>query len=297
VVSERSGESIGCNRRAALGVVAGFAGSLLVSSSLGDAAASRADDDAAVAGRYRYGPHPSQYVEVSLPPGSDAAPVVVIVHGGFWQTGFDTGLGYPLAIDLARRGFAAANVEYRRVGPNGGGGWPQTGQDVAAAVDALRTDGQQLTGGRLDLSRVVGLGHSAGGQLAAWAAARRSSVVRLTGVVSQAGVLDLVRAAETGVGGDAVNDLMGGSPAQKLDAYADASPIARTPLGVPSICVHGRDDTTVPIEQSERFVSTAVQRGDRSELRPFDGDHFEPITVDSPAWALSVAALTDLMQS
>jgi acetyl esterase/lipase len=286
------GESIGCNRRAALGVIAGLAGSLLVCSTV-----SRADDDAAVAGRYRYGRHLSQYVEVSLPPGSDAAPVVVIVHGGFWQTGFDSSLGYPLAVELARRGLAAANVEYRRVGPNGGGGWPQTGQDVAAAVDALRTDGQQLTGGRLDLSRVVGLGHSAGGQLAAWLAARRGPAVRLSGVVSQAGVLDLVRAAETGVGGDAVNALMGGSPEQKPDAYADASPIARTPLGVPSICVHGRDDTTVPIEQSERFVTTAVKAGDRSELRTFDGDHFEPITVDSPAWALSVRALTDLLHS
>jgi acetyl esterase/lipase len=290
------GESIGCNRRAALGVV-GFVGSLLVCSSLGEVLVSRADDDVPVAGRYRYGQHPSQYAEVSLPPGSDAAPVVVIVHGGFWQTGFDTGLGYPLAIDLARRGFAAANVEYRRVGPNGGGGWPQTGHDVAAAVDALRTDGQQLAGGRLDLSRVVGLGHSAGGQLAAWLAARRAAPVRLTGVVSQAGVLDLVRAAETGVGGDAVADLLGGSPTQQPNAYADASPVARTPLGVPSVCVHGRDDTTVPIEQSERFVQSAVQAGDRSELRTFAGDHFEPITVGSPAWELSVRAVTDLAQS
>jgi acetyl esterase/lipase len=264
---------------------------------VGDVPVSRADDNAAVAGRYRYGQHPSQYVEVSLPAGSDVAPAVVIVHGGFWQTGFDTGLGYPLAIDLARRGFAAANVEYRRVGPNGGGGWPQTGHDVAAAVDALRTDGQQLADGRLDLSHVVGLGHSAGGQLVAWVAARRAAAVPLTGVVSQAGVLDLVRAAETRVGGDAVNDLMGGSPAQKPDAYADASPIARTPLRVPSICVHGRDDTTVPIEQSERFVNAAVQVGDRSELRTFAGDHFEPITVGSPAWELSVRAVTDLAQN
>jgi acetyl esterase/lipase len=280
-----------------LGVVAGLAGSLLVCPGLGDVPAARADDDTAVAGRYRYGQHPSQYVEISLPPGSGAAPVVVIVHGGFWQTGFDTGLGYPLAIDLARRGFAAANVEYRRVGPRGGGGWPQTGQDVAAAVDALRTDGQQLTGERLDLSRVVGLGHSAGGQLAAWVAARRAAPVRLTGVVSQAGVLDLVRAAETGVGGDAVSELMGGSPTQEPNAYADASPIARTPLGVPSVCVHGRDDTTVPIEQSERFVKAAVQAGDRSELRTFAGDHFEPITVGSPAWELSVGAVTDLAQN
>jgi acetyl esterase/lipase len=278
-------------RRAALGVVAGAAGSLLG----GAPGTSRADDGSAVVGRYRYGQHPSQYAEVSLPPGGEAAPVVVIVHGGFWKTGYDTGLGYPLATDLARRGFAAANVEYRRVGPGGGGGWPQTGHDVAAAVDALGTDGQQLAAGRLDTSRVVGLGHSAGGQLAAWVAARRGAAVPMTGVVAQAGVLDLVRAAENGVGGDAVQNLLGGSPAVKPDAYADASPVARTPLGVPSICVHGRDDDIVPIDQSERFVTAAAQRGDRSELRPFDGDHFAPIAVDSPAWALCVAALGELL--
>lgn len=249
-----------------------------------------------MAGRYRYGEHPSQYVEVSVPSGSDVAPLVVVIHGGFWRTGFDSGLGYPLAVDLARRGFAVANVEYRRVGPGGGGGWPQTGQDVAAATDALRTDGQRLTGGRLDLTRVVGLGHSAGGQLAVWLAARRAPSVPLTGVVSQAGVLDLVRAAESGVGGDAVQSLMGGSPAQKPDAYADASPIGRVPLAVPSICVHGRQDTVVPIEQSERFVAAAAKAGDRSELRAFDGDHFQLIAVGSPAWTLSVSAVTELLQ-
>lgn len=260
----------------------------------------RADDeDGHVAGRYRYGEYPSQYVEVTLPAGSGAAPVVVIVHGGFWRTGYGSELGYPLAVDLARCGFAAANVEYRRVGPgvDGGGGWPQTGHDVAAAVDGLRVDGQRLAGGRLDLSRVVGLGHSAGGQLVAWLAARRMPTVPLTGVVSQAGVLDLVRAAESGVGGRAVSDLMGGSPTQKPDAYADASPIARLPLGVPSMCVHGRGDTIVPMEQSERFVSASVAAGDRSELRAFDGDHFQPITVGSPGWALSAAAVTDLVQT
>lgn len=272
---------------------------LLACSELSRVTPSRADEGDLVAGRYRYGEHPSQYVEVSLPMGSMARPVVVVVHGGFWKTGYGSGLGAPLAVDLARRGFAAANVEYRRVGPgaDGGGGWPQTGQDVAAAVDALRTDGQRLAGGRLDLSRVVGLGHSAGGQLVGWLAARRTPAVPLTAVVLQAGVLDLVRAAETGVGGGAVNDLMGGSPTQIPAAYADASPIARLPLGVPSICVHGRGDTTVPIEQSESFVAAATDSGDDSELRPFDGDHFEPIAVGSQAWLLSVGAVTDLARS
>lgn len=227
-----------------------------------------------------------------MPAGSAVAPVVVIVHGGYWRAGYGAELGRPLAADLVKRGFAAANVEYRRVGD--GGGWPQTGQDVAAAVDVLRTEGQRLAGARLDLGHVVGLGHSAGGQLAGWLAARSAPTVPLTGVVLQAGVLDLVRAAEHGLGGGAVPDLMGGSPSQKPDAYADASPIARVPLGVPSLCVHGRDDTIVPIDQSQRFVAAAAQAGDTSELRAFNGDHFDLITVGTEAWSLCVEALNRL---
>ncbi|CAN5130950.1 hypothetical protein BH09ACT8_BH09ACT8_07270 [soil metagenome] len=150
--------------------------------------------------------------------------MVVILHGGYRRDSYGAELGRPLAADLAAKGFATVNVEYRRV--NDGGGWPQTGSDVAAAVDALATEGQRLAGGRLDLSHVVALGHSAGGQLAGWLAARRGAAVSLTGAVLQAGVLDLVRAAETGLGGRA----------------------ALVPLGVPSICVHGAEDSTVPLE-------------------------------------------------
>jgi acetyl esterase/lipase len=283
----------GCSRRAAIAALGGWVAASLVG--LTKMTRARADEGNEPE-IMRYGPGPSQFAELSLPAGSAAAPVVLIVHGGFWRTGFGVDLGRPLAADLVRRGFATVNVEYRRVGtgPSGGGGWPQTGQDLAAATDALATEGQRLAGGRLDLSRVVGLGHSAGGQLVGWLGARRSPVVTLCGVVSQAGVLDLVDAAHAGVGGGAVEDFMGASPDQKPAAYADASPLARTPLGVPSVCVHGRADDVVPIRQSERFVAAARAVGDTSELRAFDGGHFDLITVGSPAWSLCVAALTDL---
>ena len=256
---------------------------------------------------YRYGDHPSQYAELTVPDGTGSPPVVVVVHGGFWREAYGAELGRPLATDLAARGWAALNVEYRRVGLNrraGGGGWPQTLLDVAAAVDGLADAGQQLAGGRLDLDRVVGLGHSAGGHLAGWLAARAGlpanapgarPEVRLHGLVSQAGVLDLVTAAREGVGGRAVPDLMGGGPDQRAAAYALASPIARLPLGVPSVCVHGTQDSNVPYRQSEAFVAAARAAGDRSELRPFDGDHFAPITVGTPAWALCTDAIAGLL--
>ena len=238
--------------------------------------------------RYAYGDHPSQFAEISLPTDATPAPVVVIVHGGYWSAMYGLELGRPLATDLTARGLATVNVEYRRVG--GGGGWPQTGQDVAAAVDALR----EQAPGRLDLSRIVGLGHSAGGQLAGWLAARRGAPVALTGAVLQAGVLDLVRGAEVGLGGGAVEGFLGGSPTDKPDSYAQASPIALVPLGVPTVCVHGTGDSLVPIEQSQRFVAAAQGAGDESELQTFDGGHFDPITVGTPAWDLCVDALRRL---
>jgi acetyl esterase/lipase len=251
----------------------------------GGAPAARGEGDAV---RYHYGQDPSQFAEISLPAGSAPAPVVVIVHGGYWQSGYGLELGRPLAADLAGRGYAAVNVEYRRMGS--GGGWPQTGEDVAAAVDALT--GQAP--GRLDLKRVVGLGHSAGGQLAGWLASRRDVAVPLTGVVLQAGVLDLVHGADEGLGGGAVEEFLGGTPAERPDAYAQASPIALVPLGVRSVCVHGTSDGLVPIDQSERFVAAAQKAGGSAELRTFDGDHFQPITVGTPAWGLCVEALASV---
>lgn len=103
-------------------------------------------------------------------------------------------------------------------------------------------------------------------------------------------------AAAAGLGGRAVSDLMGGGPAARAEAYKSASPIARLPFGVPSVCVHGGRDAIVPIDQSARFVAAATKAGDTSELRSFDGDHFDPIMVGSPAWTLCIEALDRLVR-
>lgn len=218
--------------------------------------------------RIEYGDGPSQFVEYTLPAGEPRG-VAVIVHGGFWRQAYGLELGRPLATDLVAAGWAAWNVEYRRVG--GGGGWPATFDDVAAAVDALDPE--------LPLDRVVAIGHSAGGHLAAWLAARTSGV-RLRGAVSQAGVLDLADAARNGVGNGAVQDLLGGGPDEVPERYAAASPIARLPIGVPVTCVHGTLDGNVPIRQSERFTAAS---GD--ELVVLDGvEHFAVIDPTTAAW-------------
>lgn len=256
---------------------------------------------------YHYGDHPAQFAELSLPSGSSTVPVVVVVHGGFWRDSYGAELGRPLARDLVGRGWAALNVEYRRVGRNaqaGGGGWPRTCLDVAAAVDGLAVQGQRIAGGRLDLSRVVAVGHSAGGHLAGWLASRAHQPkgapgadpqVTLSGAVLQAGVLDLVGGYEADLGLGAVSAFMGGSPRDLPDAYAAASPVARVPLHVPTVCVHGRSDDVVPIGQSETFVAAARQAGDTSELQAFDGDHSALIDTSSDAWELCVEALERLL--
>lgn len=262
--------------------------------------------------RIAYGTGPSQFADLHLPTGTSAGPgpvgVAVVVHGGFWKTGYGLDLGTPLAADLAANGIAALNVEYRRVGSGkaGGGGWPTTLEDVAAAVDALADPA--LTGeaaDQLDLTRVVGLGHSAGGHLVGWLGSRSTLPagtpgagprVPLTGFVSQSGVLDLVRADSQRMGDGAVADLMGGRADALPDAYASASPIARVPTGLPSVCVHGTADGLVAFEQSERYVAAATAAGDRSRLIPIDGaDHFAVINVGTPAWAACRSAVQELL--
>lgn len=243
--------------------------------------------------RIAYGGHPDQFGELTVPDRSLPRALVVVLHGGFWRSGYDLSLMRPLCADLAAAGFATWNVEYRRLGS--GGGWTATFDDVALAVDQLTTLGST----RYDLNRVLAVGHSAGGHLAVWAAARAGLPrgapgagprIRIAGAVSQAGVLDL--AAGRLLGGGAVDALVGGSPASVPERYALASPAQRLPLRVPSICVHGTADDVVPVAQSERFVQRAVAAGDRSELVRVEGvGHMDVIDVRSPAWRSCADAL------
>lgn len=237
---------------------------------------------------FPYGDDPAQYAELYRPVGASRG-VVVVIHGGYWKAAYDLSLGRPLAEDLVERGWTVWNLEYRRVGE--GGGVPATLDDVAAGIDALADVPD------LDLTRVIAVGHSAGGQLAAWAAARGRFArwaperVPLTHVIAKAGVLDLAAAYRAGLGTGAVAGFVGGPPGP---AYDEIDPIRQVPLDVPIWCVHGQDDTTVPIAQSEAYVEAAVAAGGRAELIPFTGDHFELIDPASQAWSLVVGVLDGL---
>jgi acetyl esterase/lipase len=234
----------------------------------------------------RYGNDPSQYAELTEAAGSSRG-VVVVIHGGFWRAAYDLELGRPLAASIAEHDWSAWNVEYRRIG--NGGGSPETLDDVAAAIDALADQD-------LDLARVITLGHSAGGHLATWAASRGRhdrwpARVAVTGVVSQAGVLDLGSAYRDDLGAGAVERFLGHPPGPD-DAPAD--PMRQVPLEVPIHCVHGVDDDVVPVSQSREYVAAATAAGGRASLTEVAGDHYVVVDPASETWRLTLEILESL---
>jgi acetyl esterase/lipase len=243
-----------------------------------------------------YGRHPDQVADLTVPDGASPAagwPTVVLIHGGFWREPYRRDLMTPLADDLAARGVAAWNVEYRRVG--GAGGWPTTLTDTAAAVDHLAVVARD---GPLDLARVAVAGHSAGGQLALWCASRARLPAGAPGadpavgfrlVVGQAPVADLLAGEHLGDG--AVGDLLGGGPAEVPERYAVADPAQLVGHGVPVLLVHGDGDDTVPTDQSQRYADAATVAGDDVELVVLPGDHFTVIDPASELWATAVEAI------
>jgi acetyl esterase/lipase len=246
--------------------------------------------------RETYGGHPQQRAELHLPDGDGPHPVVVVLHGGFWRARRSLRYMRPLCADLARHGWAAWNVEYRRVGRGEGGGWPATFADVAAAIDHLA----QLDA-PLDLTRVAAVGHSAGGQLALWAASRPAGGrvrpsplppggeprVALTAVAALAAPSNLEATPDLYAPGGAVFDLMGCTPADAPDdRYGAANPIRRVPLGVPILLLHGDADETVPPARSREFAAAAREAGDDVSLvEPPGAGHRAVVDPRGREWA------------
>jgi acetyl esterase/lipase len=236
-----------------------------------------------------YGPEPSQEGDLWCPAGPGTHPVAVLFHGGFWYHAWERDLMDGLARDLARRGIAAWNVEYRRVGA--GGGWPATGEDAARATDHLMALAPVYD---LDLERVIVVGHSAGAQLALWVAARgRRGEVHPALVVGMATIADLEEALAARTGGNSVARLLAAGPDAALDvALGDASPRARLPIGVAQILAHAVDDDVVPPAQTTAYAEAARTAGDDVTVLSIEaGGHFELIDPLSEAWATVAGAL------
>ncbi|GGT23747.1 MULTISPECIES: alpha/beta hydrolase family protein [Streptomyces] len=264
-----------------------------------------------------YGEHPDHVVDFYAPREGDgsaaSAPLVVLLHGGAWRAPYDRAHVTPLADFLARRGFAVANVEYRRGsslphqdadGPVAGR-WPETFDDVAAAMDALPGLAAAVLP-QADLRRTVVTGHSAGGHLALWAAARHvlpagapagwrlPEPPPLRGVVALAPIADFEVAGKLGVCGGAAEQLLGGG-AHLAERSPYADPAVLLPTGIATAVVHGREDIVVPAAVAESYVEAAARAGETVGLTLLDGiGHFPLIDPGADACAVVAEEISQL---
>ena len=253
--------------------------------------------------RIAYGSDANQFGYLRLPKGRGPRPVVIFIHGGCWRTPYDVEHTANLCGALTDKGLATWSLEYRRVG-NPGGGWPGTFLDIAAGVDHLRALAAEH---RLDLRRVVVAGHSAGGHLALWTAARRrlpqtsalyvKDPLPVRGAVSLAGPGDLRSfGATSGVCGDAIPRLFGGPPEQASANYAQGSPLELLPIGLPQRLLFGGRDPILPPRFGQDYQAAARKAGDDVELTVFDdAGHFEFISLPSAVWPAVEKAVLALL--
>ena len=245
-----------------------------------------------------YGTDPNQVIDLWMPAHTSAPPpVVVMIHGGCWTASVAThALMDWAAADLARRGIAVWNVEYRGV-DQPGGGYPGTYQDVAAAEDKLAAE---VFRRGLRPGPFVVLGHSAGGHLALWSAARRrlpassplhtARPMPVKAVIDLAGIANLETDLNTACGADPVHAMTGAPGPKRPDVFADTSPAALAPTGVPTWVIHGRQDEVVVPAIGAAYADLARRRGDRVQVLAPPGAHVEVIAPGSAAWD-EIAAL------
>ena len=248
----------------------------------------------------QYGPDPAQVGEWFLPERS-GAPMVILVHGGFWRPVWHRDLEEPSAINLAEHGFAVFNCEYRSYDHS----WPATLLDTAAAIDlALATAPEH----GVDVSRRAVCGHSAGGGLVAWATSRAGirpdylgydpSPPAFDAVILHAPVASWARASQDNLGDGAVDMFMGGQPEDVPQRYTDSDPIGLVPdTAGRRLLVHGADDGDVPVSQSLMYAQHLGQHGIAVEhvIRPGEG-HYEILDPESAAAAQRREFLIEVLQ-
>ena len=241
--------------------------------------------------RLAYGTDPNQFADLRLPRDKKQAPVVMNIHGGYWRARYDLVHAGHFCAVLTAEGCATWNIEYRREG-NAGGGWPGTFEDVANAYRFLAQISSRYS---LDTTRVVVMGHSAGGQLALCLAAHEPSVQR---VMSLAGVLDLQRAYDLHLSNDAVVEFLGGKPSEVPDHYQDADPMR---LHIPQsrqVLLHGVADNVVPIEFSRDYAAKKKKAHEKVDfVEVTNSDHFDLIDPRSKVWPQVEAKVLNLLST
>jgi acetyl esterase/lipase len=255
-----------------------------------------------------YGPAPHQFAELWLPKDKGPHPTVIMIHGGCWLASLPgTELMAYISEDLRKAGYAVWSIDYRRIGEDGGG-YPGTFLDTAAAIDKLRDVAPTHN---LNLKKLVVIGHSAGGHLGMWAAARRrlpkssplaqADPLPIVAVVSLAGINDLAAYRAEGpsaCGGSETIDSLVGASTRRGDPYADTSPAALLPIGAKLVVISGGLDKIVPESFGMRFVHAASKAGDQDVSGAVftKAGHFELIDPTSEAWTNIRGRISTLMQ-
>ena len=228
--------------------------------------------------RLPYGTDSNQFGDLRIPTSGGPFPVLMNIHGGFWRAKYDLEHAGHLCAALSKRGIATWNVEYRRVG-NAGGGWPGSFEDIGNAFRFLPQIAKQY---KFDLSRVLVMGHSAGGQLALCFAAHEPSLTR---AVSLGGVVDLQKAFELHLSHDAVVEFLGGKPREVQDHYREADPMQLPIAEARQVLIHGAKDDVIPPSFSRKYVELKRTKGEKVRLVEIaNADHFDLIDPRSQAW-------------
>jgi acetyl esterase/lipase len=250
-------------------------------------------------GYVRYGEAPAQVVELFLPRSRGPHPVVVLIHGGCYLAEYQ---GLPqtsrMAVALTQRGYAVWNVEYRKLG-EAGAGYPGTFLDVADAIDRLRAEAARWN---LDTRRVVAVGHSAGGHLALWAAARaklppssplwRADPLPIRAVVSLGGIGDLDGQGQVFAGacGPVIPQVVGAGDRER--PYADTSPAELLPTGARVVMISGELDHVMPPATGRAYVAKLQAAGDAGEAIAIpNASHFDVVIPTTAAWRVVADAI------
>ncbi|WP_298020653.1 S9 family peptidase [uncultured Parasphingopyxis sp.] len=254
--------------------------------------------------RIAYGEGDLQFSELWLPivDGIPASghPTVLMIHGGCWQTDIaERDIMNWIAGDLRDRGIAVWNIEYRGVDREGGG-WPGTYEDVLAAAASLVENAGRYN---LDISNTVAIGHSAGGHLALWLAARQSAlpgdgaldIVRLPigTVISQGGLPDLeagTRREGHACGTEAPRLMMGENPTL-------TSPQRMPAPSAHQILVNGARDRIAPPDYAEAYRNANLARDvtDIALVTIPDEGHVELISPGTAAWERQVELIEEAL--
>lgn len=244
--------------------------------------------------RVTYGSDPNQFIDLRVPPSkSKISPLVINIHGGYWRARYNLDHAGHLCAALTAKGLVTANLEYRRVG-NEGGAWPGTFSDIRAAYSYLVQNARQQN---FDATKILIMGHSAGGQLALCLAAHEPRIAR---VVSLAGVVDLQRAYQLHLSNDAVVEFLHGTPKEVPDHYREADPMELSISHARQVLIHGTADDVVPPDLSRDYVRAKRERIEAQEedvrLVELDGaNHFDVIDPRTEAWKQIEKTLLDFL--